>query len=142
MENTRCTTACFEVWESAISKSMEDATTVFVYGTLKRGCRNHHLLELASFLGEARTAPVYLMVDCGSYPGLVHADGVREGQAIQGELYRVDAVLLEVLDVFEDAPREYIRAPIHLLDRAIAQAYFYRGETAHLALCGAVWVEK
>jgi gamma-glutamylaminecyclotransferase len=121
---------------------MDGATTVFVYGTLKRGCRNHHVLRPARFLGEARTEPLYRMVNCGSYPGLVHADGAQQRQAICGELYRVDAALLAVLDAFEDAPREFIRASIALQDGADAEAYFYRGATAHLPLCGPVWEER
>jgi gamma-glutamylcyclotransferase (GGCT)/AIG2-like uncharacterized protein YtfP len=67
---------------------------------------------------------------------------VRDGQAIYGELYRVDEQFLAVLDAFEDAPREYTRAAIELQSDATAQAYFYRGETGHLRLCGAVWVEE
>jgi gamma-glutamylaminecyclotransferase len=141
MQNTACESACFAARESAISESMDDATTVFVYGTLKCGCRNHHVLRSALFLGEARTKPVYRMVDCGSYPGLVQADGAREGHAICGELYGVDAALLAVLDAFEDAPREFIRASIALQDGRDAEAYFYQGETAHLPFCGAVWAE-
>ena len=121
---------------------MEDATTVFVYGTLKRGCRNHHVLQPAIFLREAWTKPDYLLYNCGSYPALVRADGKRAGRAIHGELYRVDAQLLAVLDALEDAPREYIRAAIALQDGSSAQAYFYCWETAHLPLCGAVWEEK
>ena len=121
---------------------MEDPTTVFVYGTLKRGCRNHHVLRSAEFLGEAWTQPLYRMVNCGSYPGLVRVGCAHEGHATQGELYRVDAPLLAVLDAFEDVPREYIRASIELQNGAAAQSYFYCGDTAHLPLCGAVWAEK
>ncbi|HUA93206.1 MAG TPA: gamma-glutamylcyclotransferase family protein [Terracidiphilus sp.] len=121
---------------------MEGATTIFVYGTLKRGCRNHHVLQSATFLGEARTEPLYLMVNCGSYPGLVHANGVREGQAICGELYRMDSALLAALDAFEDAPHEFVRASIALQNGSNAEGYFYSGEAAHLPLCGAVWLEE
>ncbi|HZP04805.1 MAG TPA: gamma-glutamylcyclotransferase family protein [Terracidiphilus sp.] len=121
---------------------MAETKTVFVYGTLKRGCRNHHVLRAADFLGEAWTEPIYLMVNCGSYPGLVHAGPAREGQAIHGELYRVDAPLLAMLDAFEDVPREYTRASIELRNGTPAQSYFYRGDTAHLSLCEAVWMEK
>jgi gamma-glutamylaminecyclotransferase len=121
---------------------MDDATTVFVYGTLKRGCRNHHVLRSAIFLGEACTEPVYLMYHCGSYPGLVHAAPADGGQGIHGELYRVDGPLLVKLDAFEGAPREYVREVIALQNGVTAQAYFYRGEVAHLRLCGAVWAEE
>jgi gamma-glutamylaminecyclotransferase len=120
-----------------------ERTTIFVYGTLKRGCRNHGVLRPAEFLGEAWTAPGYRMVCCGShpypYPGLVRAG---EGERVAGEIYRVDAALLEALDRLEDVPREYERAPVRLSDGREAQAYLYKGETAHLPACGAVWVER
>lgn len=122
-------------------QTMGDSTAVFVYGTLKRGCRNHHVLGSTAFLGEAWTAPLYLMVNCGSYPGLVHAEPAREGQAIHGELYCVDVQLLALLDAFEDVPREYIRASIELRNGLRAHSYFYRGDTAHLLLCGSVWAQ-
>jgi gamma-glutamylcyclotransferase (GGCT)/AIG2-like uncharacterized protein YtfP len=121
---------------------MDGATTLFVYGTLKRGCRNHAVLKSAVFLGEAWSEPVHLMYDCGSYPGLVLAEPPRHGQTIYGELYLVDEQLLTALDAFEDAPREYVRASIALQNGVAAQAYFYRGDTAHLRLCGPVWQEK
>lgn len=121
---------------------MDGATTVFVYGTLKRGCRNHRLLQSAVFLGEAQTRPLYRMVSCGSYPGLVHAEPLQPGQAIHGELYRVDAPLLVALDTFEDAPHEYSRDGIELEGGVTAQAYFYRGQSANLPPCGAVWEEQ
>jgi len=119
---------------------MECAATLFVYGTLKRGCRNWSVLKAAVYLGEARTEPAYRMYNCGAYPGLVEADG-GEGQAIHGELYRVDERLLAELDGFEDAPNEYVRGPVALEGGATAQTYFYRLGTAHLRLCGAVWSE-
>ncbi|HEY1767232.1 MAG TPA: gamma-glutamylcyclotransferase family protein, partial [Terracidiphilus sp.] len=66
----------------------------------------------------------------------------RPGQAIQGELYRVDEKLLELLDAFEDAPREFVRDSVRLQDGLRAEAYFYCGETDHLPLCGAVWKDR
>ncbi len=118
---------------------MDASVDLFVYGTLKRGCRNHRVLHPAVFLREAWTKPLYLMVDCGSYPGLVRTEA---GRAICGELYRVDAQLLAALDAFEDVPHEFIRATIELQNGLTAQAYFYDGEAAHLPLCGAVWEER
>ncbi|HTW62152.1 MAG TPA: gamma-glutamylcyclotransferase family protein [Terracidiphilus sp.] len=116
-----------------------DGSTIFVYGTLKRGCRNHHFLKSAEFLGEALTEPGYRMIDCGSYPGMVRADN---GERVTGEVYRVDASLLAALDRFEDAPDEYLRTTIRLSDGRAAQAYLYRGPTAHLPACAATWKEK
>jgi gamma-glutamylaminecyclotransferase len=119
-----------------------ESATIFVYGTLKRGCRNHSFLRAARFVGEAWTEPGYRMVRCGGnpypYPGLVRVD---RGERVFGELYRVDGALLAALDRFEDAPNEYERAAIRLSDGGEAQAYLYRGRTAHLPECGAVWRE-
>lgn len=116
-----------------------EGATIFVYGTLKRGCRNHRVLEAAEFLGEAWTEPGYGMVNCGSYPGLVRKS---DDGSVSGELYRVNAELLAVLDRFEDVPNEYERVPIRLRGGCEAQAYLYRGETAHLPNCGAEWKEQ
>jgi gamma-glutamylcyclotransferase (GGCT)/AIG2-like uncharacterized protein YtfP len=125
------------------------SATIFVYGTLKRGCRNHPVLKGAEFLGEARTEPGYCLVHCGSYPGLVKGLADPAGlmdfaasEGVFGELYRVDAALLAELDRFEDVPHEYERAVIRLSGDAEAQAYLYSGETAQLPLCGPRWEER
>ena len=114
-------------------------TTVFVYGTLKRGCRNHGVIRTADFLMTTSTRPKYVMYDCGSYPALVERD---PGMAVIGELFEVSAGLLEVLDRFEDVPRQYCRSVIALTCGRFAEAYFYRGPTAHLPMCGPVWEDK
>ncbi|HUB50607.1 MAG TPA: gamma-glutamylcyclotransferase family protein, partial [Terracidiphilus sp.] len=95
----------------------------------------------AEFVGEAVTLPAYLMVNCGSYPGLVRARDGECGQAIKGELYRVDEELLAALDRFEDVPREYVRDAIRLADGSEVQTYFYVLSTAGLEICGAEWAE-
>jgi gamma-glutamylcyclotransferase (GGCT)/AIG2-like uncharacterized protein YtfP len=118
------------------------SATIFVYGTLKRGCRNHSVLEGAEFLGEARTEPGYCLVNCGLYPGLVRdLVDVEASEGVSGELYRVNSALLSELDRFEDVPHEYERAVIRLSGETEAQAYLYRGETAHLPFCGPSWKE-
>ena len=50
---------------------------LFVYGTLRRGEPNHRELGEARFLGRARTAPVYELVDLGSFPGLLEGGSTR-----------------------------------------------------------------
>jgi gamma-glutamylaminecyclotransferase len=123
---------------------MGSAATIFVYGTLKRGCPNHSVLQSAEFLGTAWSEPGYRMVDCGDYPGLVRAERGEpvSGESVRGELYRVDEATLAALDEFEDAPNEYERVTIKLSDGGEAQAYLYRGQAAHLPACGPVWKES
>jgi gamma-glutamylcyclotransferase (GGCT)/AIG2-like uncharacterized protein YtfP len=118
---------------------MAATVTLFVYGTLKRGCRNHGAMRGAEFAGEAATEPAYLLVNCGSYPGLVRAGKGQAGMAIRGELYRVDEELLAALDRFEDEGAEYVRGPIRLADGSEVQTYLYALPVAGLAMCGVEW---
>jgi gamma-glutamylaminecyclotransferase len=120
---------------------MPGTVTLFVYGTLKRGCRNHGTMRGAVFIGEAATEHAYLMVNCGSYPGLVRAWNKQAGISIRGELYRVDEELLAALDRFEDVPYEYVRVTIRLADGSEAETYFYALPFSGLKLCGAEWAE-
>jgi gamma-glutamylcyclotransferase (GGCT)/AIG2-like uncharacterized protein YtfP len=115
--------------------------TIFVYGTLKRGCRNHDVMRDAELMCEAATEHAYLMVNCGSYPGLVRPRVGQPGLAIRGELYRVNDELLAALDRFEDVPREYVRETIRLDDGTEAQTYFYVLSTEGLEMLGEEWIE-
>lgn len=73
------------------------AHTLFVYGTLMKGMRNHVYLEKATFLKEAQTAPEYELMYNGSIPA------ARAGsEPIKGELYEVDDETLTGLDVLEE----------------------------------------
>jgi gamma-glutamylaminecyclotransferase len=86
--------------------------TLFIYGTLKRSQAAHHLLAGQRFLGEARTAPLYRIVDLGPYPTLV--DAADDGLACHGEHWQVDAACLARLDDYEGAPVHYCRRPVTL----------------------------
>jgi gamma-glutamylaminecyclotransferase len=120
---------------------MPGTITLFVYGTLKRGCRNHGTMRGAEFAGVAATEPAYLMVNCGSYPGLVRAGNGQTGMSVRGELYRVNEELLASLDHFEDVPNEYVRETIRLADGSEAETYLYVLPFSGLMLCGSEWVE-
>jgi len=93
---------------------------VFVYGTLKRGEKNHHWLEGASWQGEAELNGVVLH-DLGPFPMAV----VGEGTAI-GELYAVDGGGLARLDALEGYPRLYVRQVLRLRDSRRAWVYLGR----------------
>lgn len=120
---------------------MPDTVTLFVYGTLKRGCRNHGALYGAEFVGQAATEPAYLIVNCGSYPGLVRTGDGEAGLSIRGEIYQIGEELLAALDRFESVPLEYVRETIKLADGGEAQTYLYALPMTGLEVCGAEWVE-
>lgn len=114
---------------------------IFLYGTLMRGFCRHHHLEGQEFIAEVRTRPLYRMVNCGSYPGLLRAEA---GNSIEGELWAVDADGLERLDEVEGvADGLYSREPVSLAppyDREQAQAYFFRQFDENYPDCGTRWV--
>ncbi len=105
--------------------------TIFVYGSLLGGERNHRVLEGARFVGEARTAPSFSLHDLGSYPAMV-ADG---SHAIVGELYEVDELTLARLDSLEGHPSYYERHTITLADGNAAETYLLpRDQVDHAPL--------
>lgn len=86
--------------------------SLFVYGTLRAGLRNHHHLAGATALGEARTEPAFTLVDLGRCPGL-QAGGAT---AIVGEVFAVDEVTLARVDALERHPEWYVRTEVVLAD--------------------------
>lgn len=94
-------------------------THVFVYGTLKKGQPNYHIMldttkGNAKFLGRARTMDKYPLVIASKYniPFLLNLPG--KGQRVQGEIYRVDDPMLKFLDWFEGCPQKYQRTRVLL----------------------------
>jgi gamma-glutamylaminecyclotransferase len=92
---------------------------VFVYGSLLRGLRNHHVLEGARFIATDTTRPAFTLFDLGLFPGMV-AGGET---AVVGEVWEVDASVLARLDRLEGHPRFYQRTPIILRSRRHAETY-------------------
>lgn len=84
---------------------------VFVYGTLKRGCGNHYVMESAGgiFVKEARTGlQGFKMVNLGyGFPALLKTK--EQGTDIKGEIFSVDDRGLSVLDALERYPDFYNR---------------------------------
>ena len=130
---------------------------VFVYGTLKRGERNHYFLATAEYLGPAFTEPHFRMIDCGPYPAML--DHVQtsslgaEPLPISGEIYRIDSTTLAELDRLEDEGRLYRRAVIEVLSidggacsqtpqTLAVSTYFWLGlPTAFSLVSGSTWRE-
>ena len=111
-------------------------TRIFVYGTLKRGCKNHHWLAGQRFIAEARTQPIYRLYDMGGYPGMIRADN---GVAVEGEIWEVDAGGLARLDVLEDIEGgEYERVLLELEGDRV-EGYLYLRDVSGRPDAGTNW---
>lgn len=123
---------------------------VFVYGTLKTGYHNYNVylapsiaLGKAEFVSRASTArPEFVMVlkKDRFVPCLFRAPEGREGYAVPGEVYRVDADALEALDILEGVDehyydREEIEVTLESGETVVAGAYLMpiRDELLELA---------
>ena len=76
---------------------------VFVYGTLLKGERNHHLMDDKDFLASGRIYG-FRMFNLGTYPGIEYGDG-----EVLGELYIVSDETLAKLDMLEEEGTLYRR---------------------------------
>ena len=87
----------------------------FIYGTLKKGHRNHHMFDrFAKFQGDVQTIFKYPMFDIGDgFPYL--QNNVGEGNIILGELYQIDKRFHSKIDYFEAVPTLYKRGEIKVL---------------------------
>ena len=93
---------------------------VFVYGTLKRGQPNHHLLASSRFLGLASLTGMQLH-DLGPFPMAIPGEGT-----IHGEVYGVPRATLPALDRLEGVPRLYGRCRRRLDDGRRVWVYLGR----------------
>ncbi|MCL7930587.1 gamma-glutamylcyclotransferase family protein [Halomonas llamarensis] len=95
-----------------LQRDIQRCPRVAVYGTLKRGYRNHYWLEGAALLGQDRLSTITLY-DLGPYPGAKKE--ASHGAVI--EVYAITPEQLALLDQLED----YIAHAPHtgVYDRAI-----------------------
>lgn len=107
----------------------QGTTTVFVYGSLKHDQPNHHWLDGAIGLGERQLEGVQLF-DLGPFPMAVAVELLppteARGQALQGELYRVNQITLRRLDRLEGTPRLFERHWLTLRHGEAAWVYLGR----------------
>lgn len=122
---------------------MSDAgrTALFVYGTLKQGASNHALLTGQRFLGQARTAPGFVLYDVGGYPGMVPVPGSQS--FVTGEVWLVDDAGLRALDRFEGLDeRLYRREPVPMVppyDHIAVDSYVFAQSVAGRRQLGSSW---
>ncbi|XP_051881792.1 gamma-glutamylaminecyclotransferase-like isoform X2 [Pristis pectinata] len=94
-------------------------TNVFVYGTLKKGQPNHHYMidgtqGKGKYCGSGVTAEKYPLVVAGKYNIPFLLDEPGSGQEVSGEIYTIDAQLLQFLDEFESCPELYQRKQVKI----------------------------
>lgn len=103
---------------------------IFVYGTLKRGFANSHLLERATYIGSFHTTTKYPLVVGGKYFSPYLLDVPNTGNRVKGEVYAVDDLTLADLDHLEQVGINYTRRVekvVSCTDRSVvvnAFAYF------------------
>ena len=100
--------------------------TIFVYGTLRKGMGNHHLLEGSGFLGMGETVVRYGMyVLPGGIPYVKRRSGMKA--VIVGEVYEVDEDTLRRIDRLEGHPDFYRRrlVPVMLNTEEKIRAWLY-----------------
>ena len=121
---------------------VEALLTLFVYGSLRKGHANHHLLEGAEFIGSGTIeAALYVRGDT-----LMAHEGPG---AVRGEAYRLrDVYHLHALDGFEGHPARYVRRTAHVVleDGRTVDAWCYfkaeRDPESTPAVSGTQWVDN
>lgn len=109
---------------------------LFVYGTLKKGFENEHLLDKAKYISKARTVRKFAMYEARGreYPYLLKDKPLNY---IEGELYKIARKdLLKKIDILEDSPDYYTRESIEVKSRSFdtnkrAFTYFYKNKKDH-----------
>ena len=109
---------------------------LFVYGSLKKGFENEHLLDKAKYISKATTVRKFAMFISkgGEYPYLLKDKPLNN---IEGELYKIARRdLLKKIDIFEGSPDYYTRESIEVKSRSFdsnkrAFTYFYTDKKGH-----------
>lgn len=119
-------------------------TLLFVYGTLKEGFPNFGRNPGVRVPGKFRTRlalPLYVvsLPQEERAPWLIHLPG--QGYRVSGQVYRVDSVVLQKMDAFEEVglPSGYVRVEIELVssvdETTTLRADAYLKENHQLAGC-------
>lgn len=123
--------------KGVFSKEDEDFEVyLFVYGSLKKGFENEHVLDKAKYISKATTVRKFAMYTSkgGEYPYLLKDKPLNN---IKGELYKIARKdLLNKIDIFEGSPDYYTRESIEVKSRSFdinkrVFTYFYTNKKDH-----------
>ena len=93
---------------------------LFVYGTLRKGHKNHHIIDSLEYLGNYITKNNYYynkMKDI-VYKTDNNIENETEYTQITGELYKIpDKSFISYIDNFEKHPNYFYRENIYVLDK-------------------------
>lgn len=96
--------------EKPVEKPDFEPRYVFVYGTLKRGHHNHHVLGHSEFAGDGELYGSFFDMYDGGFPYLIHRPEGSRGGFVTGEIYYVtDKNVMDALDRLEGVPHLYRR---------------------------------
>jgi gamma-glutamylcyclotransferase (GGCT)/AIG2-like uncharacterized protein YtfP len=112
---------------------------LFAYGTLKKGHKNNHLLDGASFVSENCTVDKFQMLDMGDFPAVVKENPVS---SIIGELFNVDDRTLSAIDGFEG--KWFRREEVILKGSCVAWMYFLSDDVSYegcLSIVPGIWLK-
>lgn len=106
---------------------MTDIIVVAVYGTLRAGLGNHHVLSRHDpVLLDTVTLPGFMMHDIGHFPGIVRHPSHLMGVVV--ELYGVTADALPGLDQLEGYKPDHLRLSLYIretVETDYGPAYIY-----------------
>jgi len=99
---------------------------LFVYGTLKKGHKRHHLLGGASLVGRGYIEGFSMYSINGMFPAIVPAP-TGNGK-VYGEIYEVTEDILEECDFIEGVHNNLYRrelVPVYIKKAEMVEAYVY-----------------
>tara|TARA_Y100000996_G_C22518739_1_gene641535 strand:+ start:1220 stop:1573 length:354 start_codon:yes stop_codon:yes gene_type:complete len=114
---------------------------IFVYGTLRKGDERSFFLtdvEQAKFIKEAKTKPLYTLVNLGMFPALI----MEGNTSIVGEVWEVDKRTKQTLDLIEGVPLLYQDEEIYLDDDTSAIAYVFQYNRGYPEIESGDWFNK
>lgn len=115
-----------------------ESVVVFVYGSLKKGYKQHAMIGQGKFLETVETAPNYLLYDLGPYPGMIEVHK-GEGRKIEGEIYRLTPE--EYKNLNKHVPYGFKNREIEVIGVDLPQiiALIYKQGIDRFPDCGTSW---